>query len=559
MVAGGSGGSGGTDPNGYSPEIGGNGGTGGAGTAVAGVWPAGNGAAGQGGDGGDGGAGGQIPNGQSTVGGSAGTLTANGGGGGGAGGYFGGAGGQAGTAGLIGTATPAAVAAAARRMPIPHLSPTRPRRLPTTSSQPRRRSTGSTSPPHPSVPSWQTRPRSSSWWRRFPTLRSRRPGRSPTGRSRRPRLEHERALTGTPTKPGHYSFTVTVTAQPNAVATSTRTYTGSVASQVPGVPTNVQGQPGYESVTLTWTPPTTTGGEAITGYSVRYSTDGGFSWTVATPNTFSTATSYTVTGLTSGGGYQFEVAAINGVGTGAWSAASATVTPILDPSAPVGLIAVAGNAKRALSWQRPSTGNVTGYRIEAQEGSATIILNENTRTAATTYQATGLVNGKTYRFRVAAIDQTAVGPYSALSNAVVPAAPSSVVAVQVLDDLVITVNGGATAYFRTTAGRIEVAANRAFTSAQQFDPATVTDVIVSGNTGLGGFVFTAARLPPTSRQRASDRSRSKLALSPPAPCRPRSRRGRLWSRARSAASAASRSMPTCGWQTTSRSMAARAT
>jgi parallel beta-helix repeat protein len=215
---------------------------------------------------------------------------------------------------------------------------------------------------------------------------------------------------------------------------------------------------------------------------------------VATANTFSTATSYTVTGLTSSSGYRFEVAAINGVGTGGWSAASAPVTPILDPTAPVGLVAVAGNASAALSWKQPRTGTITGYRIEAQEGSTTIVLSENTGTTATTYQATGLVNGKTYRFRAAAIDQTAVGPFSELSNAVVPMAPSSVTAVQVLEDLVITVSGGATAYFRTNAAGIEVAANRAFSFAQQFNPATVTSVIVSGNTGTGGFVFTTGIL-----------------------------------------------------------------
>ncbi|MFM7034030.1 MAG: fibronectin type III domain-containing protein, partial [Planctomycetia bacterium] len=495
MVAGGSGGSGGTDPNGYSPEYGGNGGTGGAGTAVAGVWIAGNGAAGQGSDGGDGGAGGQVSNGQSTAGGNAGTLTANGGGGGGAGGYFGGYGGQAGTAGLIGTAgagggggggssyaNPALVTnaiaspaynifAASATIEWVHIATTSLGSLQADTAT--QQQLVATFPDASCTPTWQVTS-----------------GTLPAGLS----LNSAGALSGTPTHPGHYSFTVTVAAQPNAVAVSTRTYTGTVASQAPGVPTGVQGQPGFESVSLTWTAPTTTGGEAITGYAVRYSTDGGFSWTVATPNTSSTATSYTVTGLTSSVGYQFEVAAINGVGTGNWSASSVAVTPILDPAAPIGLIAVAGDASAALSWQRPAAGTITGYRIEAQDGATTIVLSENTGTTATTYLATGLVNGKSYRFRVAAIDRTAVGPYSELSNAVVPAAPSSVVAVQVLGDLVITVNGGATAYLRTTAGRIEVAANRSFTSAQRFDPATVTDVIVSGNTGAGGFVFTAGTL-----------------------------------------------------------------
>lgn len=498
MVAGGSGGAGGSLQNGPSSGgVGGDGGTGGAGTATAGVWPAGNGATGNGDNPGKGGAGGQVPNGQSTVGGNAGTATNNGGGGGGASGYFGGDGGKAGTSGIIGDAgpgggggggssyaDPALITNAAARVAYNIFSPSAtidwvhigtasigPLQVDTATQQ----QLVATFPDASFTPTWEVTH-----------------GSLPAGLS----LSSAGELSGTPTDPGHYSFTVTVTAQPNAVATSVRTYTGSVESTVPGTPTDVLGQAGYESVALTWTAPTTTGGEAIDGYAVRLSTDGGFSWTVATPNTFSSAASYTVTGLTSSSGYQFEVAAINGVGTGPWSAASRTVVPEFDPGAPVGLIAVAGDASATLSWQPPadSGGSITGYRIEAEVGSTTIILTENTGTTATTYEATGLVNGVSYRFQVAAINEIGSGPFSALSNAVIPAAPSSVVAVQVLDELVITVNGGATAYMRTNLGRIEVAANRSFSSAQQFEPATVTDVIVSGNTGAGGFVFTTGTL-----------------------------------------------------------------
>jgi hypothetical protein len=692
MVAGGSGGSGGTDQNGYAPEVGGNGGTGGAGTAVAGVWSAGNGNAGQGGDGGDGGAGGQVPSGQSTVGGSAGTLTANGGGGGGAGGYFGGYGGQAGTAGLFGTAGAGGGGGGGSSYADPTLVTNATASLAyniygasatinwvdiaTVSIGPLQTDTVTqqqlvaTFPDASFTPTWEVTS-----------------GALPAGLS----LNSAGELSGTPTRSERYSFTVTVTAQPNAVATSTRTYTGSVTSQVPGAPTGVQGQAGYESVALTWTAPTNTGGEAITGYAVRYSTDGGWSWTVATANTLSSATSYTVTGLTSRYGYQFEVAAINGVGTGGWSAASATVFPQLDPtaptdvvgtsgfqavdlswlapsdtrvpitsydasasvdggsnwsapvstgsaaanfaftgltqgvptifrvralgpngagpwskpsapvtpeqlptaptqvrglpgdglvtlswtapsdfgggtlsgykierqvgenpawqvqtadtgstattfvasglangtgyrfrvsaitqfgvgqasvptgqigpfttpSAPLNMTAVAGDASATLAWQPPANDGgrlVSGYRIEAIGPGGTVVIAADTGTTATSYLATGLVNGQAYSFRVAAVNAAGAGPFSTLSNSIVPSAPSSVIAVQVLGDLVIAVSGEATAYFRTTAGRIEVAANRAFASAQRFDPATVTNVTVSGNMGLGGFVFTAGTL-----------------------------------------------------------------
>lgn len=95
---------------------------------------------------------------------------------------------------------------------------------------------------------------------------------------------------------------------------------------VPGAPTSVSGTSGSSQVALSWTAPASNGGSAITGYSVRHSTNGGVSW--STPvSTGSTSTSYTVTGLTNGTSYIFQVAAINSIGTGPWSASSSSVTP----------------------------------------------------------------------------------------------------------------------------------------------------------------------------------------------------------------------------------------
>ena len=94
---------------------------------------------------------------------------------------------------------------------------------------------------------------------------------------------------------------------------------------VPGAPTGGRRHGGQGQVALTWTAPASNGGSAITGYRVTP-----FIGTTAQTAmlTGSTATtSFTVTGLTNGTAYTFTVAAINAVGTGADSAASAAVTP----------------------------------------------------------------------------------------------------------------------------------------------------------------------------------------------------------------------------------------
>jgi hypothetical protein len=101
-----------------------------------------------------------------------------------------------------------------------------------------------------------------------------------------------------------------------------------VPATAPGTPTGVTGTSGNMQVALSWTAPASNGGSAITGYQVQVATSAGGTYTNATGcSTNSTATSCTATGLTNGTTYFFKVAAINAVGTGAYSAASSGVTP----------------------------------------------------------------------------------------------------------------------------------------------------------------------------------------------------------------------------------------
>jgi len=89
---------------------------------------------------------------------------------------------------------------------------------------------------------------------------------------------------------------------------------------VPDPPTNLTPTAGDAQVSLSWTAPTNNGGEAITGYTVKYSNG-----TVIT-TTGAGTTSYTVTALTNGTSYTFIVTANNNVGSSAPSS-SVSVTP----------------------------------------------------------------------------------------------------------------------------------------------------------------------------------------------------------------------------------------
>ena len=96
---------------------------------------------------------------------------------------------------------------------------------------------------------------------------------------------------------------------------------------LPAAPTSVTASAGNTQATVSWTAPTGVIAQApVTDYVVQFSSNSGSTWTTFSDGT-STATSATVTGLTNGTAYTFRAAAVNGVGQGAYSSASAAVTP----------------------------------------------------------------------------------------------------------------------------------------------------------------------------------------------------------------------------------------
>jgi hypothetical protein len=103
-----------------------------------------------------------------------------------------------------------------------------------------------------------------------------------------------------------------------------------VSAVVPSAPSSVTGLARDGSVAVSWNAPVSNGGSPVTGYRVQVATSESGVYSNATGcSTTSTALSCTATGLTNGTNYYFKVAAINAAGTGTYSSASASVTPVV--------------------------------------------------------------------------------------------------------------------------------------------------------------------------------------------------------------------------------------
>ena len=234
----------------------------------------------------------------------------------------------------------------------------------------------------------------------------------PSGGAEVTHYEYEQDLSGTWISTGSTATSHTVTGLTNgqtytfrvravnsAGASAASAASASVTpATVPGAPTNLGATGGDQRVDLIWTAPASNGGESITGY--EYEQGGSGTWI----STGGTATGYTVFNLTNGQPYRFRVRAVNSVGAGAASAASANVTPARAPDAPTNLGATVSDEQVDLIWTAPaSNGGARILRYEYElDFSGTWTSTGGTATSTT---VTGLTNDQSYTFRVRAVNR----------------------------------------------------------------------------------------------------------------------------------------------------------
>ena len=192
----------------------------------------------------------------------------------------------------------------------------------------------------------------------------------------------------------------------------------------PTKPTDAVATPeGSGTISLDWDSPADTGDADITGYRIQVRV-GPDSWAELLKDTGSAATRHKISGLDNGTKYNFRIAAINRAGVSPNSKASASVAPATLPQPPTNLVAVADSGTVNLRWSAPTEDGgsaVSGYRIQVRIGtSAWATIERAAAGKRTSRTVTGLTDGRSYRFRVAAINDVGTSEFSSPSPDVIP-------------------------------------------------------------------------------------------------------------------------------------------
>ena len=194
----------------------------------------------------------------------------------------------------------------------------------------------------------------------------------------------------------------------------------------PDAPTALNARVGNTLVTLAWVDGFN-GGSTIVNHVVHFRVVGSGTWQTFAPLSPITGTTVQVTGLTNGTAYEFQVASTNAVGTSGYSAVAGPITPVAPASAPLNLGALGGNGQVDLTWMVPSSDGgsaITDYQIQSSlDGGSSWAVVADAVSTATSFAVTGLINGTTYVYRVAAVTSYGLGAWSTPSS---PATPMTV-------------------------------------------------------------------------------------------------------------------------------------
>ena len=198
-----------------------------------------------------------------------------------------------------------------------------------------------------------------------------------------------------------------------------------VTGTVPGAVRSLQDEEGDGQILLNWMVPNSDGGSVITDYLVRYRTHPSGSW--SNIDTHSALAGATVTGLVNGTAYDVAVAAVNAIGTGAYSELD-NLVPGTFPGAPTSLQSHVNFTGRSIdfAWAAPSSNGgsaIISYEVSIRDDDGTGNWSASVPLGASTfaYNFPGLTPGNHYDVRVSAQNSFGTGSYATASNILIVA------------------------------------------------------------------------------------------------------------------------------------------
>lgn len=203
----------------------------------------------------------------------------------------------------------------------------------------------------------------------------------------------------------------------------------------PSSPRGVAATPGDSQATITWEAPISDGGSPIVDYQVEYRDTGQADnpWIPAQDGD-ATASPVAIPGLINGTRYAFRVAAVTATSTGAFSR-PVIATPSTRPAQPTGLAARGSDGQVRLTWTVPSSGGnrIIDYTVQLRQTGSAAEWQTFARPASAkpTALVTGLANGTSYDFRVAAVSSIGSSDFSlevSETPGTTPAAPTTLAA-----------------------------------------------------------------------------------------------------------------------------------
>jgi titin len=193
----------------------------------------------------------------------------------------------------------------------------------------------------------------------------------------------------------------------------------------PSVPGNITATGASGSIVVNWTPADANGGVIQSYTATAFNAAAGGSTVQSCTTSTGTATTCTITGLSNGTTYYISVQTLTTGGLySERSDPRVAVAPGTVPGAPTAVGAIAGNGSATVSWSAPASAGstaISGYQVFCSAGGGSFVACGTATGTSTT--VTGLTNGVSYTFRVAARNASGYGAQSASSNAVTPAAP----------------------------------------------------------------------------------------------------------------------------------------